>query len=305
MLGRLPLRIPEEIIYNQSLMEGITIAAVTDVPTLRRVEELQQAIWGSSERDVVPYHQLLAAAGSGGVVLGAFTPKGELVGFCYGFVGFREGRPFLYSHMAGVLKEYRDQDIGFRLKQEQRRAALERGFDRIVWTYDPLVSMNAYFNLHKLGVTARRYYVNYYGEMTDSLNRGIESDRLEVDWFLRHPRVEALASGQDVQREWSELPMALEAREWVPDPAPADPSLDLEVPALGVEIPLDFHGIRDHDIQLARAWRTATREVFLHYFQRDYVAVDFVLRRRGDRMQGFYVLERTQRSKETGATLCA
>ncbi|MDR5695322.1 MAG: GNAT family N-acetyltransferase [Armatimonadota bacterium] len=283
------------MVYNHSLMGEITIAAITDVPTLRRMEELQQAIWGSSERDVVPYHQLLAAAGSGGVVLGAFTANGELVGFCYGFVGVREGQPFLYSHMAGVLAEYRDRDIGFQLKQAQRRAALERGFERIVWTYDPLVSMNAYFNLHKLGAVARRYYVNYYGEMTDSLNRGLESDRLEVDWFLRSPRVEALARGEAVQRKWPDIPMALEAREWLLDLAPADPVLDLEAPALGVEIPLDFHGIRDRDIELARAWRAATREVFLHYFQRNYAAVDFILRRKGERKQGLYVLE--QRGK--------
>jgi len=84
---------------------GITIKPIKDIDALRAVEALQIEIWGAQPLDVVPAHQLLAAAGAGGVVLGGYDSDGTLVGFCYGFAGWRDGRQFLYSHMAGVTRE--------------------------------------------------------------------------------------------------------------------------------------------------------------------------------------------------------
>ncbi len=219
-------------------MNGVIIRPITDVRTLREVENLQQRIWGMTDREVVPTHQLLAIASAGGVMLGAFTPGGELIGFCYGFAGQREGRSLLYSHMAGVVEGYRGQEVGFRLKAAQREAALARGLDWMVWTFDPLQSANASFNLRRLGARAGRYYVNYYGEMADDLNRGVESDRLEVDW-LQEPR------------------------------------LDLDAPELLLAGPANFTDLRRQDLGLARRWRAASREAFQTYFRRGYTAVDF------------------------------
>ena len=226
----------------------ITIRPVTDVAELRAIEDLQLAVWRMPERDIVPLHHLLAASGAGGRVLGAFTPEGTLVGFCYGFAGVRGGRTLFYSHMAGVLAEFRDRDVGFRLKQAQREAALAGGFEWMVWTYDPLQSGNAYFNLHKLGGEARRYHVNYYGAMRDELNRGTESDRLEVDWWLRDPRVHALMRGE----------------------APGVP----EGEVLRIDVPADITALRRRDPHAAAAWRQTTRGQFLDAFSAGYVAVD-------------------------------
>jgi predicted GNAT superfamily acetyltransferase len=229
---------------------AITIRPIIEVDELRAVEELQIAVWGMPERDVVPLHHLLAASGAGGRVLGAFTPDGTIIGFCYGFAGMRRGRRLFYSHMAGVLPEYRDRDVGFRLKHAQRGAALADGIDWIVWTYDPLQGGNAYFNLHKLGAETRRYYVNYYGAMNDALNRGSESDRLEVDWWLRDPRVEALMRGG-------------------PAPAAPDPGT-----LQRIDVPSDISSLRRRDPHAAAEWRRTTRQRFLDAFGAAYVAVD-------------------------------
>jgi len=141
--------------------------------------------------------------------------------------------------------------VGFLLKRAQREAAIERGVERMVWTYDPMASLNAYFNLHKLGSVAMRYYVNYYGEMGDELNRGLPSDRLEVDWWLRDPRVAALMRG-----ERSAAPSgAAVAR---------------------IEIPADLGELRRTDPARLRQSRQRTREAFLELFGRGYEAVDFV-----------------------------
>jgi predicted GNAT superfamily acetyltransferase len=234
--------------------ETITIRTITDVAELRAVEDLQMRVWGMPERDVVPLHHLLAASGAGGCVLGAFTPDGRLVGFCYGFAGVRRGRTLFYSHMAGVLTEFRDQEIGFRLKQAQREAALAAGFEWMVWTYDPLQAGNAYFNLHKLGAESRRYTVNYYGEMRDELNRGTDSDRLEVDWWLRDPRVEALMRGEASVR----------------GEASTAPSGDV----LQIDVPPDITSLRRRDPVAAAWWRETTRRQFLDAFAAGYVAVD-------------------------------
>lgn len=271
-------------------MIDVSIRPITDPEELRAVEDLQQGVWGMPHLDVVPSHQLVAATRSGGVVLGAFSAERGLIGFCYGFVGLREGELVFHSHLAGVLPEYRSSDVGFRLKRAQRQVALDLGIERMVWTFDPLMSLNAKFNLHKLGVVARRYYVNYYGEMTDALNRGLPSDRVEVDWWLRDARVVSLMSGQRQAQAWDAVP-ALTA---IPHPlgtAPGEPVLHLRDPVIRLQIPTVLPQLKERAPQLAVAWRAVTRQVFLHYFSRGYAAVDFVVEDRDGERTGYYVLQ--------------
>lgn len=223
-------------------------------------------------------------------MLGAFDARGRLIGFCYGFVGLREGGPFLYSHMAAVVEAWRGRDVGFRLKQAQREAALARGLDRIVWTFDPLQAGNAAFNLHKLGAVARRYYVDYYGEMTDRLNQGLGSDRLEVDWHLSP--LSPPPQPEEASTETAAAPWGLEPSRLEPLPAPADPVTNLEASAVRLAIPRDIATLREADAALARRWREASRHAFQTYLERGYAAVDFAA---GDPV-GYYVLRREHTS---------
>jgi len=275
-------------------VDRVDIRPITDVATLRAVEQLQQQVWRMPERDVVPYHQLLAAAGAGGVVLAAFLPDGTMIGFCYGFVGLREGQTLLYSHMTAVADQWRGVGVGFLLKRAQREAALARGLERIIWTFDPLQAPNARFNLRKLGAEARRYYVNYYGEMGDELNRGVESDRLEVDWVLTAPRVARMMeegamggandpAAPDASRA-DAAPLALETSG--DPPRPQQPAALPEGEFVRVAVPDDFGAVRRRDAALARGWRETSRVVFLEYFRRGYAAVDFLR----STPAGFYVL---------------
>ncbi len=271
-------------------MTAITVRPITDAAGLRAVERLQRDVWGMPDLEVVPSHQLVAAVAAGGAVLGAFDDNDTLLGFCYGFIGLRDGRLLFYSHMAGVRPGYQDRDIGFLLKRAQRQAALDSGLDRMVWTYDPLQAINASFNLRKLGATAVRYYVDYYGEMPDAINRGMPSDRLEVDWSLRDPAVAARLAGSFPARGWPDAPAALAATTRRGTVVPQRPVLDLDAPAVRIEIPLAFGELRTRAPDMAMAWRPVSREAFLHYFSRGYRAVDFLRRR--DEVTGSYVLER-------------
>jgi predicted GNAT superfamily acetyltransferase len=263
-------------------MDGPLIRKLETVSELRPVERLQIDVWGMTEREVLPLHQMLAAARNGGLILGAFV-AGELVGFCYGFPGVRNGDRIFCSHMTGVLPASQAQYVGYQLKRAQREWAIAHGYRRMVWTYDPLQSVNAYFNLHKLGAEARRYYIDYYGEMDDEINRGLPSDRIEVDWWLEAPQVVDRLEGRWISPRLADAAPVLEAE----GPSPGV-VVDPTGPLVRIQIPRAIRSLRQKDPEAALAWRLATREALQRCFQRGYVAVDFVVS--DDR--GFYILEK-------------
>jgi predicted GNAT superfamily acetyltransferase len=67
---------------------------------------------------------------------------------------------------AGGIAEYRDQGLGYKLKRAQWQMVRNQGLDRIIWTFDPLMSRNAYLNIHKLGAVCNTYLRNFYGEIS-------------------------------------------------------------------------------------------------------------------------------------------
>src|SRR5690348_4837009 len=116
--------------------------------------EIERAVWGSADVDVVPLPLFVVAAESGGQVVGAFAGD-RMIGFTLAIAGVRGRKPFLHSHMTAVLRPFRNQGAGRKLKFFQREEALARGMDLIEWTFDPLEIRNAYFNF-RLGAIARR-----------------------------------------------------------------------------------------------------------------------------------------------------
>ncbi len=170
------------------------------IRVLETIEEFEQAgaievaVWNVPPRDSLPPHFMRASATAGGVSLGAYE-RDTMIGMAMAFPAFRDGKVFLWSHMTGVLADHQRRDVGFQLKLAQRVWALEHGFDQIRWTFDPFLRGNANFNLYRLGATARRYHVDFYGEMHDGINRGLPTDRLEACWDLLDARVVAAAQG--------------------------------------------------------------------------------------------------------------
>lgn len=149
---------------------------------------VEREVWRSSDIDVVPIPLFVVASETGGQVLGAFEGS-DLIGFTMAIVGWRAREPFLHSHMTAVRDGYRDRGIGRQLKLFQRKDALERGIALVEWTFDPLVTKNAYFNFMRLGAIARRYLPDAYGITTSPLHGSLPTDRLVAEWHLRSRRV--------------------------------------------------------------------------------------------------------------------
>ncbi len=167
---------------------AIRIGPVTAMAEYERCVEVQLAVWGYSDGDLIPKRVFIVADRIGGQVIGAFD-RDVLVGFAMALPGYRDGKSYLHSHMLAVLPEYRNSGLGRRLKLAQRDDAVARGIDRMEWTFDPLEIKNAYLNLVRLGAIVRRYIRDFYGPTTSPLQGGLPTDRLVAEWWLRSDRV--------------------------------------------------------------------------------------------------------------------
>ncbi|MEW5939506.1 MAG: hypothetical protein AB1750_07585 [Chloroflexota bacterium] len=275
-----------------------TIRLLESPAEMAAVEELQRQVWPGSETDVVPAHMLITAIHAGGLVLGAFE-NDQLVGFLFGFPGIESlpdgPRAKHCSHMMGILESHRDSGVGFALKRAQWQMVRHQGLDHVTWTYDPLLSRNAYLNIARLGAVCNTYLPSYYGLMRDGLNTGLPSDRFQVDWWIRTRRVErrlskrsrwtlGLEAVQQAEIQFLYLPAA-RPDGWIAPPesfSPPEGRLAL------AEIPSDFMSLKAADLSLARDWRFFTREVFQSLFQSGYLATDFIYDRASNR--SLYVL---------------
>jgi len=170
-------------------VDSLVIEDLKTEAQFREVVNVQETIWGFSDIDLLPVRFFVVASKIGGQVFGAYD-NGRMVGFCLAIPGLKpEGKPYLHSHMLGVLPEYRNAGLARRLKMHQRELALARGIDLIEWTFDPLEIKNAYFNIAKLGAIVRKYVRNLYGASSSPLAGGLPTDRCVAEWWIREPRV--------------------------------------------------------------------------------------------------------------------
>jgi len=262
---------------------------LTTLADFRRVVELEREVWGVTYADVVPVPILVVTVKRGGILIGAFDDRDELVGFVYSLPGIKHGRPMQWSHMLGVVGQHRRGGLGHQLKLAQRQRALAMGLDLIEWTFDPLQAVNAHLNFNKLGVLVREYEENVYGESASPLHRGTATDRLVAEWWIRDPRVDERLAGRGTPVDRLASAAAVNTtrpcgqwRECVAHDLAAARS------EVSVEIPTGFSEMQQQAPEMARAWRTATREIFTTYFSRGYRAVGFLL----DADGGRYLLER-------------
>jgi predicted GNAT superfamily acetyltransferase len=238
----------------------LTIRPCHSHDDLKLCVDLQKRIWGYAGDDVVPTAIFVVAQHTGGHAYCAFD-RDQAVGFALAFSAERDGRRFWHSHMVGVLPEYQNQGVGRLLKLHQRDEALRLGIPDIEWTFDPLESRNAHFNIAVLGAIARQYIPDCYGESTSPLHGTLPTDRLVAEWRLVSPRVEAAVTGR-------------------PIPAPGPNALEISVPT-------HIRALKSSDPNRAREFQEELRHRFTDLFSRGNVVTGF---RRGIE-NSQYVLE--------------
>jgi len=272
---------------TQTAPPTIRIAMCGEVAEFHACEDLQQAVWGGSAREIIPYDIMIAVAHAGGAVMGAWDGD-QLVGMTLSFVAWGSEGAYHHSHLLGVLPEYRRWGVGWQLKMAQRAFVIAQGLDMMMWTFDPLESANAHLNFAKLGGVSRIYLPDFYGEMPEALNQGLPSDRLLVEWRLTAPhalgRLATTAApgatiGPLVSAESLDAPYLLHM---APDgsPSPSFPPSPVGKGARGlgrlrIEIPASIQAIKTTDPARARAWRMATRAAFTDALAQGYVITDY------------------------------
>jgi predicted GNAT superfamily acetyltransferase len=250
----------------------------------RQVMDLEARVWGFTDlNDMVTLPVFTITVKRGAILIGAYDPADRMVGFVYSIVGMKPGQVLQWSHMLGVLPEYRNSGLGRALKLAQRDKALAQGYELIEWTYDPLQAMNAHLNFTKLGVVAEEYHRNVYGESTSVLHKGTPTDRLVAQWWIAKPHVaRRVAPGELIPVTTSEISQASPvnvthpARAWL---ANSDIFLARDERRLVLAIPMGFTDMQRDAPELALEWRMQTREIFETYFRKGYRVVDFYLDR--------------------------
>jgi predicted GNAT superfamily acetyltransferase len=234
---------------------------------------------------------LNTAAQNGGTVLGAFDDD-RMIGFLFGFLGLHADRRLkLCSQTMGVLPEYRRRGVAGALKWAQRDRVLALGIDLITWTYDPLEAPNARLNLHTLGACANEYRRNVYGENFGELGRGLPSDRLLIEWWLKSDRVEGRAAGRGSESNAPGGPIVNRCTGEGVERRIESIDLELDTPTVRVEIPPDIQATKQADMVLALDWRSKTRQIFEAYFVRRYHAVDLLTTDERETRRNCYVLK--------------
>jgi predicted GNAT superfamily acetyltransferase len=240
----------------------IEIRQLFHLPEFTEVLRLQKDIWGFADIELLPLRFLVVVSKIGGHVFGAYDSE-RMIGFCFALPGVKpDGRPYLHSHMLGVLNPYHNLGIGRRLKLRQREDALARGIGLIEWTFDPLELKNAFFNIERLGVVVRRYSVNQYGVTASPLHGGLPTDRCIAEWWLDSPRVRATVAGEPEARRAEEC----------------------------ISFPLDMARIRKEEKDRARDIQRANAEKFQSAFARGLAVTGFERREN----EGVYLLEHWQ-----------
>ena len=275
----------------------VTIGPFRNLTDYKACEDVQREVWHCQDIDIVPVPLLVVVDRAGGILLGAFNSLGDLVGFVFGILGSMDGEPVLHSYMMAVRAAYRNFDVGFKLKEAQRKEALKRKIKLITSSFDPMQPLNAYFALGKLAEWADTYEENYYGEITSLPDRGLPTDRILTHWDLNSTvvvrRLELGPPRRDFRKELKHRQVINHLIEVAPGLMNSSPvKLNCSAEQFLFEVPYNLPEIKNRDLGLALEWQGKMRQVFRHYFRKNYAAADFWVAEQDGHLRAFYVLEK-------------
>ncbi|MBE1515242.1 hypothetical protein [Nesterenkonia halotolerans] len=164
-----------------TLEDGTTVRSLTDDAELEAACRLYRDVFSYSGEDQGINARLLKNLLTyGGTVVGAVDPAGVVRGMAFGWTAVDTSTedPHIYhfSQAAVVSQDLQGQGVGRALKNVQAAVAHRQGASRMRWTYNPMISRNAHFNLDVLGAQGRWF--------TKDALAGPGTDRITVEWRL-------------------------------------------------------------------------------------------------------------------------
>ena len=236
----------------------IEVRVLSEHEEFRETLNVQMGVWKFSQIDQVPPRILSVSKYIGGLVLGAYDGK-RMIGFSLSFPGMkRGGATYWHSHMTGVLEEYQNRGIGYKIKLKQREEAIRRGVELVEWMFDPLQIRNAHFNIEKLGVIVQTFLPNQYGITSSPLHGGMPTDRLVAEWNVASIRVAtAVAGGEMADRRMEQT----------------------------IQIPSEIDEWRARDPEQALSVQTRVHEEFQKYFSQGLAVIGYERNEQGGAFQ--------------------
>lgn len=256
---------------------------------LSAVQNIQKNAWDWKDVEIVPVHVLSLWDDTGGGVFSAFGEDGEMVGFAAGMGGGTDrltGKPTIISSMLAMNgAAFRSGGIGKELKIIQAYYASRQGYEVMKWFYDPERGENASLNLRKLGARAEEFAINKYGEMKSGLyGVTVPTDRFRAVWRFTRPDVINRVLG------FTKPPSLTDIK----NVELATPSHMPSSDQVRVEVSSDIDALDDINEKIRI--RLDQRKIFSHYFfDKNYVASEFVTGMEQSGRKSYYLLEPANR----------
>lgn len=229
---------------------------------------------------------LVAVERGNGLVLGAVDDEETMCGAIVDVAVADGDLASWFTAFYAVRESERNNGIGTRLRYNERDLGIERGVQLTKWAIDPLRGLEAHIAFNKLGAVAVSYERDMYGQLHDSRDSGLATDRLIVEWWLTSPRVRAVVDRQVLPYHFR---LGLDKMEVATRTAVTDNAYRRLVEfddsvcdgittsaAILVEIPAKLDGLRAEDIDLARDWRVRARDIFERMFESGYIITGLV-----------------------------
>ncbi len=254
-------------------LESIEIKPLYDISEFIQAVEVQKLAWNRNDYSLIPPTMFKSFVKNGGCVIGALVKQNtelpKVIGYVIGYLAINsEGKLYHHSQQVAVLPEYQQLGVAYKLKQAQKEyVQLHYDLDIMTWTVDPLLSKNAFLNYHKLGAIGRLYWIDYYGTRTDNLNSGLETDRIEVEWYFSDPESRLISEVKE------NIPNELVCFDYSDNGTYYEPQIQGH-PYIGVCIPRDLVDLKEGNLELAVKLRMNFRKIALHLISNDYAIID-------------------------------
>ena len=275
------------IMFNMSHNMSVTPLKIKNKTiTLRQFEsteselksclQIQHDTWGKHAGDV-PLNLLKINLMLGGIVAGAFDEDGRCLGIIISMPGQFRSESAHWSYRLAVTPEMREFNLGRKLKDYQRELCKAKGIDAIYWTYDPLQSKNAHFNINKLGCQIVEYQENFLPESSPELHLGMGgTDRFVVRWDTTQEVVPPTFSKEEKQA----MPILT---------SDTQDKLEILSTPFKLSIPTDINVIKHDDPKQSERLRYETRSLFQDCLERGKEVVGFY--KDDEKESSFYILQ--------------